>query len=260
MAKEKMVFFRTAIGGFNKTDVNTYIEKLNFEFSERERVAKKKYDLLEAKLAEFEDYKVKYDEALASISSLEEAAAQRETVINEYRADIEKQAEKIETLIREKEEAESEMCELSQRIDSLSEVICKSEKYDDISAQIGEIILSARHTAEGIVAKAEKDAAAKSAAADEKLESAAAAFNARAATAAYSVKNHIKKLVHDSYSAVAQKAAETSDMLRKLAAHINDSTEYLDEKLSEKNEAVETAISNETTKLFSDEHRITFKK
>ena len=47
MAKEKMVLFRTAIGGFNRGDVNNYIEKLNAEFSERERIAKKKLDAAE---------------------------------------------------------------------------------------------------------------------------------------------------------------------------------------------------------------------
>ena len=42
MAKEKMVYFRTSLGGFNKDDVNSYIEKLNAEFSEREKAARKK--------------------------------------------------------------------------------------------------------------------------------------------------------------------------------------------------------------------------
>ena len=42
MAKEKMVFFRSAIGGFNRDDVNGYIEKLNADFADRERMARRK--------------------------------------------------------------------------------------------------------------------------------------------------------------------------------------------------------------------------
>ena len=44
MPKEKMVYFRTSLGGFNREDVNSYIEKLNGEFAERERAAKRKTD------------------------------------------------------------------------------------------------------------------------------------------------------------------------------------------------------------------------
>ena len=52
LPKEKMVYFRTSLGGFNREDVNGYIEKLNAEFAERERAAKRKTDALESKIAE----------------------------------------------------------------------------------------------------------------------------------------------------------------------------------------------------------------
>ena len=55
MPKEKMVYFRTSLGGFNREDVNSYIEKLNGEFAERERTAKRKTDALESKLAELQN-------------------------------------------------------------------------------------------------------------------------------------------------------------------------------------------------------------
>lgn len=260
MAKEKMVFFRTALGGFNKADVNSYIEKLNMEFSERERVLKKKIDALETKAAELENAKKDLAKAAEEITELNKQAEMRENVINEYRDTVDAQKNEIERLEQMRLESENEISELSDRIESLSDAICKSEKYDDISAQIGEIILSARQTAETIIAKANKDAEAKRAAADEQIEDAAKSFNARAATAVYAVKNQIKKLAHDSYSKIAEQAAETSDMLRNLAAHISGSSEYLDTTLSEGKNEVETAIEAETAKVFSDANRITFKK
>ena len=172
MAKEKMVFFRTALGGFNRDDVNAYIEKLNAEFSERERIARKKLENADAKCADLEatvsakiaennEINAKLQEALDRVAAMEEEAAQREALIGEYREVIDSQKEEIAALEASRIASESEISELSARIESLSEAICKSEKYDDISGQIGEIILSAKSTAEDIIAKAEKDADAK---------------------------------------------------------------------------------------------------
>ena len=259
MAKEKMVFFRPSLGGFNKNDVNSYIEKLNAEFAERERVLKRKIETLESKCAELDDANANLASANATISDLESKMDMQEKVITEYKDKNDLQAAEIESLTSEKLAFENEINQLSERIASLSDAICKSEKYDDISAQIGEIILSARQTAEGIVAKAERDAAAKFAAANEQLENAAAAFNARAATAAYSVKGQIKKMATDSYAKIASQTAETSDMLRALAEHIQSSSEYIDTVLSGSKSEIEDVISVESSKVFPDECRISFK-
>ena len=91
MPKEKMVYFRTSLGGFNREDVNSYIEKLNGEFAERERAAKRKTDALESKLAELENAKSELERALARASALETAAAEREKLIAEQLARIEEQ-------------------------------------------------------------------------------------------------------------------------------------------------------------------------
>ncbi|MBQ5389773.1 MAG: hypothetical protein IIU58_02585, partial [Clostridia bacterium] len=207
MAKEKMVFFRSALGGFNREDVNTYIAGLNAEFAERERAAKKKLDAAEEKCAALDDVKAQLDSKLLRIAELEAEAQQREKLITEYIGRIEMQAAEIQALQDSKNNAESEIDLLSAKIESLSDAIQKSEKYDDISTQIGEIILSARSTAEEIVTKAEKEAEQKRAAADAQIENAAASFNARAATAAYAIKGQMKKLARDSYASIAEKAA-----------------------------------------------------
>lgn len=260
MAKEKMVYFRSALGGFNRDDVNGYIEKLNAEFAERERAARKKLEAAEEKCAELEGAKAQFEQSLLRISELEEAAKQRENLLAEYLAAMDAQKATIEELEASRVASESEINALSARIESLSEAICKSEKYDDISAQIGEIILSAKSTAEDIIAKAEKDAEAKRVKADEQIENAAASFNARAATAAYSIKSQMKKLAQDSYASIAEKAAETSDLLRNLAEHISSASESLKEKLSDGKADAESAIEAEAAKVFSNDNRLSFQK
>ena len=102
MPKEKMVYFRTSLGGFNREDVNSYIEKLNGEFAERERTAKRKTDALESKLAELENAKSELERALARASALETAAAEREKLIAEQLARIEEQNRTIDALRRER--------------------------------------------------------------------------------------------------------------------------------------------------------------
>lgn len=260
MAKEKMVFFRTAIGGFNREDVNNYIEKLNAEIADRERTAKKKLEISEAKCTELEEKVACLENALVHLSELESEAEAREKLIAEYIEKVEAQAAEIEALRSSNATAKSENSELSAMIDSLSDAISKSEKYDGISGQIGEIILSARSTAEEIVERANKEADSKRAEADAQMESAAASFNARAATAAYAIKGQMKKLANESYAAIAEKAAETSDMLRSLAAHISSASDEFDSKLSSGKLEAENIIDAEAAKVFTDANRLSLKK
>ncbi len=258
MPKEKMVYFRTSLGGFNREDVNSYIEKLNGEFAERERTAKRKTDALESKLAELENAKSELERALARASALETAAAEREKLIAEQLARIEEQNRTIDALRRERGEAQSRAESLDERLASLSDAIAKSEKYDDVSAQIGEIILSAKSTADEIIEAAKREADDMRRTADEQLESAAASFNARAATAAYAVKSQIKKIANDSYSALTAQTEQTAALLHALAENIGKSSAELDDRLASGKSDAEAAIGAEAAKIFGDENRIKF--
>ena len=258
MPKEKMVYFRTSLGGFNREDVNSYIEKLNGEFAERERTAKRKTDALESKLAELENAKSELERALARASALETAAAEREKLIAEQLARIEEQNRTIDALRRERGEAQSHAESLDERLASLSDAIAKSEKYDDVSAQIGEIILSAKSTADEIIEAAKREADDMRRTADEQLENAAASFNARAATAAYAVKSQIKKIANDSYSALTAQTEQTAALLHALAENIGKSSAELDDRLASGKSDAEAAIGAEAAKIFGDENRIKF--
>ena len=260
MAKEKMVLFRTAFGGFNREDVNNYIEKLNREFAERERTAKKKADAADEKCKALEERIAELEADNVRISELENEAQTREVLIAEYIEKVEHQASEIETLRASKNSAEGEITKLTEEIASLSEAISKSEKYDDISNQIGEIILSARTTADGILAKAEEDATKKLTDTDAFLENAVSEFNNRTGIAASAIKVQMTNLASEAYSSLAQKAAETSDMLRNLATHISTVAENFGEELSSKNSEAEAIIAAEAKKIYTAEHKVTYKK
>lgn len=260
MAKEKMVLFRTSLGGFNREDVNNYIEKLNNELAEREKLAKKKLEAAEAKCRELADRIAELEAATAKVAELESEAQAREKLIAEYIEKVEHQTAEIEALKASNNSAESEITMLTDEIASLSEAISKSEKYDDISSQIGEIILSARSTADGILAKAEEEASKKLLNADALMQNAANEFNSRTDSATSNIKAQLAGLASDAYASLAQKAAGTSDMLRDLAAHISTVAEDFRHELSSKKTAAEEAIESETAKIFTEEHRISFKK
>ena len=231
MPKEKMVYFRTSLGGFNREDVNSYIEKLNGEFAERERAAKRKADALEARLAELENAKSELERALARVSALEAAAAEREKLIAGQLTRIDEQNAAIESLRRERGEAQSRAASLDERLASLSDAIAKSEKYDDVSAQIGEIILSAKSTADEIIENA---------------------------TAAYAVRGQIKKIANDSYSALTAQTEQTAALLHALAENIGKSSAELDSRLASGKSDADAAIGAEAAKIFGDENRIKF--
>ncbi len=258
MAKEKMVLFRTSIGGFNRNDVNSYIEKLNADFAERERIVKKKLDAAEAKCKELEGAVSELENANARIAELEKEAEMREKLIAEYIEKVEHQAIEIDGLKASKTSAEGEITKLTEEIASLSDAISKSEKYDDISNQIGEIILSARSTADGIILKANEEAAKKLSDTNMRIENAALGFNTRAENATAAIKVQMTKLANDSYASLAEKAAETSDMLRNLAAHISGTAESFGNELATRKTDAEVAIAEEAAKIFTSENKLTF--
>lgn len=256
--KEKMVYFRTSLGGFNREDVNAYIEKLNSELAERERAAKRKMDALETKVTELENLRSELKTALSRAAALEAAATSRENLISEQLSRIEKQNRLIESLRIENDEAKNRADNLDEQLASLSDAIAKSEKYDGVSAQIGEIILSAQGAADEIIESAKRDADKLRKSANAQLESAAESFNARAATAAYAVKTQIKRIANDSYAALTTQTEETAALLHALAENIGKSTAEFDSRIADGKSDTEAAIGAETAKIFSEENRIHF--
>ena len=131
--------FRTSMSGFNKKDVTEYIQKMSFEFRAQEARSNdiisakdSKIAQLEKKLAEFEALGVEYRNR---ISELEEACAGKDELIRR----LEEEPKAPEVNIEELEE--------------------KARLYDGMSSQLGEIMIHANKTADGIIQDAEVKAA-----------------------------------------------------------------------------------------------------
>ena len=151
MAKQRDVAFRSAMSGYNRKDVNAYIIDINRDFEERETNLR------------------------AQITAAEESAGKAEAAAQTAQEDLraairaKEEAEAILAALRESNEAlKEENARLTEEIASLqakansvdpeSEEIKKSMKYDQISAQIGDILINANSSADRIVAAANAEA------------------------------------------------------------------------------------------------------
>ena len=162
---DKKIKFRTAMGGYKKEDVNGYIEQLSSEYYESETKLKKKIEELEKRVRvlteKVEDLEIKTmeleDGAEESEKSRELLAKDNEEktaiieglngTIEGLKADNEALREEQTRLLAEMDEAKSKAVD--------SEVYEKSSKYDQVSGQIGSMIVTANARAESIVSEAE---------------------------------------------------------------------------------------------------------
>ena len=130
---KNMVVFKPSRKGYNKSDVNRYIEEMNIRFTSSEEAMKARIKELEERLA-----------AVNPIDS-EKAALERLTRNNtELRAEIKRLTDALTESVS---------------IKSNESEISENRKYREISEKLGNIILKANVDAERIVAEAETEAA-----------------------------------------------------------------------------------------------------
>ena len=146
--KEK---FRSAIGGYNKEDVNNYIEEISRKYFNDIAELEKKSKILEKKITELEE-----EFEAISISEQEKVS---KTEYNERVAELTRTVELLKadnhTLSCENNELADKLAEYTDRNQAANEAFEKSAKYDQVSAQIGSMIVSANARAESIVTEAE---------------------------------------------------------------------------------------------------------
>ena len=134
MAGEKM--FSTALFGFNKKHVNSYLEKMNKEYEEKIKMKEK--EIVEIK-AQYRDIKSKYDEINSNIGQIQDdrekianalitAQEKAETILEEAR----KQAIDEKKLLEQQVEKEKErLVDIKQELKVLKvEVVGKLKKYE----------------------------------------------------------------------------------------------------------------------------------
>lgn len=135
--------FRNSLFGFNKVDVNAYIEKLLREFDDK---LKEKDDEVAALKNQNRDFKQKYEELFKKADQINEdrekiasvlirAQEQAQTMLQEARLEALDEKKKLEETIEcEKEK----LVDIRQELKSLkSEVVNTLKKYDE---QLGGII------------------------------------------------------------------------------------------------------------------------
>ena len=150
---DKNVVFRTSMGGFNKADVTAYIDKQNAEFR---KVTQSLNDLLREKDNEIEELKERAERAETDNSALEAKDARI--------AELEEKISALEFEISELKDdvamKDAEIAELNEKTSGeASENERKAGLYDDMSSQVGDILISANKSADGIIAEANARAA-----------------------------------------------------------------------------------------------------
>lgn len=168
--------FRTAVGGYNKDDINNYIRETNASFlasskeyedrihdlstsvAERDRtIAELKKKLSTADSGELSRLRLKNGELSDALASVGEENRRFGERIKELEREL------AELRAAEAEEAEEE---------PVPEEKQKAEAYDKVSAQIGRILLDARENAESVIAAAQSEADEIRAQARDELEAA----------------------------------------------------------------------------------------
>ena len=193
MAKQRDVAFRSAMSGYNRKDVNAYIIEINREFEAREAE-------LRAQITAAEEATVKTDAELqtareemrAALRDKEAAesilAALRESgeALKDENARLTEQIAALQAKVAEAEKAAA--------LDPESDEIKKSMKYDQISAQIGDILINANSSADRIVAAANAEATRIMT----ETEDEATYIRARLSDAADRMLSHISTELHNS--------------------------------------------------------------
>ena len=201
MSDIKNVVFRSAIGGYNKSDVNNYLVRSSAELMEREAAASERVERAEnevneyinrieaaeaelenakniiaekdAEIAKLTDEKKLLEDSI-SIQTNSEITPENEAISKEdfdrQEAIIAKQFEEIEALKAEIEELKNQSSEIEITKEKYDELVKKAAQYDKTSNSIGETLISAKNTAEEIISAAREEARLLEVKAEKELE------------------------------------------------------------------------------------------
>lgn len=167
MENTNPVAFRSAFSGYNREDVNQYILQLNRSFEEREILLKQETGALEARIR---DTSAQLEEAHRQMEEAFRSRESAERILSALRETNDQLRDQLAALQTRTEEAESQLLSAKERIGILEDERSaaqaddhteseKSRKYDQLSTQIGDILINANEAAERIVSTAHADAA-----------------------------------------------------------------------------------------------------
>ncbi len=156
-------FKTAAFGGFDKQSVLTYIDELISKSQEREAElqrqadeASSSRDLMSSQLAELQ----------VKVTSLEEQLSKKDEAVNEREEALQKREEQLSASQAGKDariaELESQLAQACERVNQLQGALHqgeeKSRRYDEVTAQVGAVMLEAQKQADDIVSRARSQA------------------------------------------------------------------------------------------------------
>ncbi len=239
----KNIMFRSSISGYNKSDVNDYLFKINNEFTQKQ-------DDLNAKIKKIEDEAdaagKKCEELEAELEKLRGELCEKSRLLEEAEsakpdADvlhnlngkldeqdniISNQYQIIDDLKNENEKLRTSLAEIKDNFDKeLSELRQKANMYEQTSAKIGDTIISANRIAEETVASAvlEAQKIRDDAKADVEAQKQALTEETRVALEGIYVK--LRKSAEESRSAITSVTAFAESTLNRAFAEIKKKTE-----------------------------------
>ncbi len=150
---DRKIKFRISMRGYNKEDVNSYIESLNIKCFEAEVESKKKIAELENKVTELEQAAKSNSDA--ELEELRAKYTELDNLVVGMNDTIDKLNEEKNALEKENADLATKVADYERMNEASSEIYEKSSKYDKVSEQIGSMIVSASARAESIVSEAE---------------------------------------------------------------------------------------------------------
>ncbi len=145
MKKASSPKFRSAINGYNKTDVNNYIKQLSLELEEHETEYKTMVDET-AKKADEE----KLNAEIAAKTALQDENAELKKSLEEANSLVKSGIESLDAAKEENQKLQEEIASLRAKLDEYLEYEERIKQYEAMSAKMGNIYMSAAADADNI--------------------------------------------------------------------------------------------------------------
>ena len=234
------VLFRTAVGGFNKADVTAFLDKQNADFRQLQEKQKAAIEEKDARIAELEK----------RCRELEESVNGHDGTVSELNGQIAELKNRLEEAERRLGEKDGEIEKLRQNGDGgEDEKERKAGLYDDMSSQLGDILITANKNAETIISQANEKAALIGQRAAESARELKTAFSEKMTGISARVRTNAKTATDDFRSEVRSELETVKGLIADAVRSLDEKAEKLEKRLNEQTAETENEINSEAETL-----------
>ena len=241
MSNTKAVF-RTSMGGYNKQDVNNYIAGLSDSFNAEKRALEAKINELNESLKTQGDISTAADECRTELMQKKTELESAESVISAQNNKLDALKNENDSLRARINSLESELAATNDKLKLLAESEEKLQKYDMMSARVGDLMIEAASSAEKIKAEA-KSAAAETLRSYEERER---RLRERESELSKSLEDRYSTAVAAINSKLTELAAEG---MASLSASLKSAQDEIDSVLERQRAAIRAAVVQTAEKL-----------